>query len=47
LRQAWELSDADTETLIRNFTQRHEQDWSRVSGSVLGGIDEILVVTRL
>jgi putative transposase len=48
LRQAWELNDADkAEKLLRNLAQRLERDWSRVSGSILEGIDEILTVTRL
>jgi putative transposase len=48
LRQAWELDDADkAERLLRNLARRLERDWSRVSGSILEGIDEILAVTRL
>ena len=48
LRQAWELDDADNaEKLIRNLAHRLERDWSGVSSSILGGIEEILTVTRL
>jgi putative transposase len=48
LRQAWELDDADkAEKLLCNLAQRLERDWSGVSGSILEGVDEILIVTRL
>ncbi len=48
LRQAWELDDADkAEKLLCNLAQRLERDWSGVSSSILEGIDEILIVTRL
>jgi transposase-like protein len=48
LRQAWELSDADkAEKLLRNLAHRLERDAPGVSGSLLEGLDEILIVTRL
>jgi hypothetical protein len=48
LRQAWELDDAGkAEKLLRNLAQRLERDRSEVAGSILEGIDEILIVTRL
>jgi putative transposase len=48
LRQAWELNDADkAEKLIRNLARRLERDAPGVSKSLLEGLDEILIVTRL
>ena len=48
LRQAWELDDADkAEKLIRNLARRLEREAPGVAGSILEGIDEILMVTRL
>ena len=48
LRQAWELDDtAKAEKLIRNLAQRLERDAPGVSKSILEGLDEILMVSRL
>ena len=45
LRQAWEMDKA--EQLLRNLARRLEKDWQGVSASILGGLDEMLTVTRL
>ena len=48
LHQAWELDDADkAETLIRNLARWLEREAPGVSASLLEGLDEILIVTRL
>lgn len=48
LRQAWELDDADkAEKLIRNLARGLEREAPGVSASILEGLDEILIVTRL
>lgn len=48
LRQAWEIPDADkAEKLIVNLARRLEREAPSVSASILEGLDEILIVTRL
>ncbi len=48
LRQAWELDDASkAETLLRNLARHLEKDWEGVSASILEGLNEMLIVTKL
>lgn len=48
LRKAWELDDAAAaERLIRNLARHMEREAPGVSGSILGGLDEMLTVNRL
>src|SRR6202045_4023591 len=48
LRQAWELGDAGKAgTVLRHLARHLEKDWEGVSASILGGLDEMLPVTKL
>ncbi len=48
LRQAWDQKDADkAERLLKNLARRLEHEEPGVSGSILGGLDEIVTVIRL
>ena len=48
LRQTWELGDPDkAERLLRNLARRLEHEAPGVAASILEGLDEILIVTRL
>ena len=48
LRQAWEIDDAArAEQLMKNLARRLEREAPGVAASILEGLDEILMVTRL
>jgi putative transposase len=48
LRQAWEIDDAArAEQLMKNLARRLEREAAGVAASILEGLEEVLMVTRL